>query len=56
MEFVKEYVFYNKNVEDIDKIFGKSSSECSYRYFPSYKPLDLIYNIKIFGYGKKNKK
>ena len=47
MDFVKEYVFYNPNVEDIDEVIGKSSFECSYKYFNSYKPLDLRCNIKI---------
>ena len=47
MDFVKEYVFNNINVEDIDEIIGKSSSERSYRYIHSYKPLRLIFNVKI---------
>ena len=54
MNFVKEYVFYNINVGDIDEIIGKSSSECSSKDIHSYKPLDLIYNIKILDM-KKNK-
>ena len=29
MEFVKEYVFYNKNIKDVDEIFVKASSDCS---------------------------
>ena len=47
MELVKEYVFYNPNIEDIDEIFDKASSDCSYKYIHSYKPLPLMYNIKI---------
>ena len=31
MIFVKEYVFYNLNIEDIDEIIGKSNSDCPYR-------------------------
>ena len=47
MEFVKEYVFYNINVEDVDEIIVKASSDCSDRYTHSYGPLCLIYNVKI---------
>ena len=43
MEFVKEYVFYNPNIEDIDKIVDKASSDCSYKYIHSYNSLRLIY-------------
>ena len=46
MEFVKEYVFYNINIEDVDEIIVKASSDCSYRYFHSYS-LRLIFNVKI---------
>ena len=47
MEFVKEYVFHNINIEDVDEIIVKASSDCSYRYIQSYKPLRLIFNVKI---------
>ena len=46
MEFAKEYVFCNPNIEDIDEIIDKACSDCSYKYIHSYKPLRLIYNIK----------
>ena len=46
MKFVKEYVFYNRNIEDVDEIFVKASSDCSYRYIHSYK-FRLIFNVKI---------
>ena len=46
MKIVKEYVFFNPDNEDIDEIIDKASSDCSYRYTHSYKPLDLIYKIK----------
>ena len=47
MEFVKEFVFYNINIEDVDEIIVKASSDCSYSYIHSYKPLRLIFNVKI---------
>ena len=46
MEFVKEYVFYNINFEDVDEIIVKACSDCSYRYIHSYN-LHLIFNVKI---------
>ena len=46
MEFVKEYVFYNINIEDKDEIIVKASSDCSCRYFQSYS-LRRIFNVKI---------
>ena len=47
MEFVKEYVFHNINMEDVDEIVVKASSDCSYRYIHSYGLLRLIFNVKI---------
>ena len=47
MEFVKEYVFYNINIEDVDEIIVKASSDCSYRYIRSSEPLRLMFNVKI---------
>ena len=38
MKFVKEYVFYNINIEDVDEIIVKACSDCSNRYIHSYKP------------------
>ena len=46
MEFVKEYVFYNINIKDIDEIIFKACSDCSSRYIHSYS-LRLIFNVKI---------
>ena len=46
MEFVKEYVFYKRNIEDVDEIIVKASSDCSDRYIHSYSSC-LIFNIKI---------
>ena len=46
MEFVKEYVFYNINIEDVDEIIVKESSDCSDRYIHSYSCC-LIFNVKI---------
>ena len=46
MEFVKEYVFYIINIEDVDEIIVKGCSDCSYRYIQSYI-LFLIFNVKI---------
>ena len=46
MKFVKEYVFYNINNEDVDEIIVKTSSDCSYRYFHSYS-FRLINNVKL---------
>ena len=47
MEFVKEYVFYIINIEDVDEKIVKASSDCSHRYIHSYGPLCLIFNVKI---------
>ena len=58
MEFVKEYVFYNINIEDVDEIIVKASSDCSNRYFHSYGLLRLIFDVKIIDerdYKTKNK-
>ena len=46
MEIVKEYVFYNINIEDVDEIIVKASSDCSDRYIHSYSSC-LIFNVKI---------
>ena len=46
MEFVKEYVFYNINIKDIDEFIIGTSSDCSDRYIHSYS-LHLIFNVKI---------
>ena len=46
MEFVKEYVFYNINIEDVDGIIVKACSDCSNRYIHSYN-LRLMFNVKI---------
>ena len=46
MDFVKEYVFYNINIKDIDEFIVKTSSDCSNRYIHSYS-LRLIFNVKI---------
>ena len=46
MKFVKEYVFYNINTEDVDEIIVKASSDCSDRYILSYSSC-LIFNVKI---------
>ena len=45
MEFVKEHVFYNINIEDVDETIVKASSDCSYRYIRSDGPLRLIFNV-----------
>ena len=45
MEFVKEYVFCNINIKDIDEFIVKTSSDRSDRYFHSYS-LRLIFNVK----------
>ena len=47
MDFVKEYVFYIINVEDIDEITVKASSDCSCRFLHSYGLLRPIFNVKI---------
>ena len=47
MEFVKEYVFYNINNEGVDERIVGASSDCSDRYFHSYGPLCLTFNVKI---------
>ena len=49
MEFLKEYVFYNINLGDVDEIIVKICSECSYSYIHSFKPLRLIFNVRIIG-------
>ena len=46
MEFVREYVFYNINIQDIDEFIVETSSDCSGRYIHSYS-LRLIFNVKI---------
>ena len=46
MEFVKEYVFYYINIENVDEIIVKASSDYSDRYFHSYS-FRLIFNVKI---------
>ena len=46
MEFVKEYVLYNINIEYVDEIIVKACSECSYRQIHS-NSLRLIFNVKI---------
>ena len=46
MEFVKECVFYNVNIKDVDKIIVNSSSNCSDRYIHSHSSC-LIFNVKI---------
>ena len=46
MEFVKEYVFYNINFEDVDEIIVKASSDCSDGFIHSYSSC-LIFNVKI---------
>ena len=56
LEFVKEYVFYNPNNEDIDEINGKPNSDCSFRYTYSYKPIRPIYNIEIVDMKEKKTK
>ena len=56
MEFVKEYVFYNMNIEDVDEMIVKASSDCSYRYIHSYGPLRLIFNVKIIDERDKKTK
>ena len=53
MNFVKEYVFYNPNIIDIDEIIDKSCSDCSNKGIYSYKPLDLKYSMKILDKKKK---
>ena len=47
MEFVREYVFSNPNIEDIDEIIDKAGSDCSYKIVHSFKPLRLLYNLKF---------
>ena len=46
MEFVKEDVFYNINIKDVDEIIVKANSGCSDRYIHSYS-LRLIFDVKI---------
>ena len=45
MEFVKENFFYNINIEDVDEIIVKASSDCSDSYIHSYSSC-LIFNVK----------
>ena len=55
MEFVKEYVFYNINIRDVDEKIAKASSDCSDRYNHSYSSC-LIFNVEILDEKlKKNK-
>ena len=46
MEFVKEYVFYKINIEDVDEIIVKASSDCSDRYIHSLSSC-LTFDVKI---------
>ena len=46
MVFVKDYVFYNTNMKDVDEIIVKASSDCSDRYIHSYSSCQ-IFNVKI---------
>ena len=46
MEFVKECVFYNINIKDVDEIIIKASSDCFDRYIHSYSSCPII-NVKI---------
>ena len=46
MEFLLEFVFCIINIENVDEIIVKASSDCSYRYIHSYS-LRLIFNVKI---------
>ena len=46
MEFLKEYVFYNINIKNVDEIIDRASSNCSDRYIHSYS-FCLIFNVKI---------
>ena len=53
LEFVRKCVFYNPNIEDFDELTDKAISDCSHMYNHWYKPLRLIYNIKIVDMKKK---
>ena len=55
MEFVKEYVFYDMNMKDIDEFIIEISSDCSNRYIHSYS-LRLIFNVKIIDMKDKKTK
>ena len=55
MKFVKEYVFYNINIKDIDEFIVETSSDCSDRYIHSYC-LRLIFNVKIIYRGDNKTK
>ena len=46
MEFLKECVFYNINVKNVDEIIVKPISDCSDRYIQSYSSC-LIFKVKI---------
>ena len=46
MEFVKDYVFCNINIKDVDGINVKASSDCSDRYIHSYIS-SVIFKVKI---------
>ena len=55
MEFVKEFVFFLKiNIEDVDEIIVKASSDCSNKYIHSYEPVRLKLNKKNID-GRDNK-
>ena len=41
MVFVKEYVFYNINIKDVDEVIVKASSDCSDRYIHSYSSSNI---------------
>ena len=56
MEFLKEYVFYNINIKDLDEIIVKASSDCCDRYIYSYGPLRQIFNVKIIDEGDNKTK
>ena len=45
MEFVKENFFHNINIEDVDEIIVKASSDCSDNYIHSNSSC-LIFNVK----------
>ena len=46
MELLKEYVFYNINIKDVDEIIVKASSDCFDRYIHLYS-FRLKFNVKI---------
>ena len=55
MEFISEFVFYNPNVEGLDKMLDEASSDYSYRYL-SYKLLRPRFNMKIVDMEKNKTK